>query len=290
MSDPSREAAERRGAEGARRFARWDDALYRDLCEGPARRLWKRLAQRPGGAAVLDAYLAFAVEAIGLGYIDRAGFDALTGEDGGAAPNLIALFWIKKIPRKLARLDPEAQIALLARTWNLGEGLLGEAPWLNRYVTAALHGIDPLADLEAELTRVLEPALAVRAPSAFGGPFAVTTLDASDLDDRFLPGEMHLAAPAVLCVHDRRRPGVSAGVFLRPGGESGFLSLARCLGRSGGEQGVPEVELLANRVRIGDKSVALPLLGRGHLAIAARAGFCVASAVDSQRLWVVESP
>jgi len=289
VSEPFHDARARHGEGGARRFARWDAALFHDMCEGPARRLWKRIHASREGAAVLDAYLALAVEAIGLGYIDRAGFDAITKERR-AAPNLIALFWIEKIPSKAKKLDPEAQIALLARAWNVGEGVLGEAPWLNRYLAAALHDLGALTDLEAELARVLEPALTVRAPSAFRGPFAVATLDATDLDDQFLPGEMHLAAPAVLCVHDRKRAGVSAGVFLRPGGESSFLALTPCLGRRAAEEGVPEVELSDSRVRIGESRVALPLLARGHRALAARAGFCVASAVDSQRLWIVESP
>jgi hypothetical protein len=292
VSQPFDAAAGRLGDDGARRFARWDAALYRDLCGGPGARLWKRLKGKPGGPAVLEAYLGLAVEAIGLGYIDRSGFDAASGKDSptSQAPNLIALFWVLKIPRKLAQGSPEAQIASLTRLWNVGEGLLREPPWLNRYVTGALHAIDALDEIEARLTEALEPALTVGAPSSFGGPFAVTTIDASKLDELFLPGDMHLAAPAVLCVHDRKREGVHAGVFLRPQGASGFLSLTPCLGQAPAEEGLPEVALQENRVRIGGSRVALPLLARGHRAVIARAGFCVASAIDSQRLWIVESP
>jgi hypothetical protein len=284
------EVAERRGAEGARRFSRWDPALWDDFCEGPGRRLWRRLRALLKAEAVLDAYLGLAVEAMGLGYVDRAGLDALTGAEAGAAPNLIALFWIEKLPAQLVQPQAGAQIERLARLWNLGEGLLGEASWLNRFATAALHDLESLADVEQALATVLAPALTVRAPAAFGGPFAVTTLDAADLDDRFLPGEMHLAAPAVLCVHDRKRRGVSAGVFLRPGGASSFLAVTPCLGEQAAEVGAPEIEALESRIRIGESRVALPLLKRVHRALVARSGFAVASAVDSQRLWIVESP
>lgn len=288
MSEVLDGAVKRRGDEGARRFAKWDAALYADLCAGPAKRLWKRLASKPSGAAVLDAYLTLAAEAIGLGYIDRAGFDAFS--EGQPATNLIALCWLDQIPKKSFDGNPKAQIERLAKAWNLGEGLLGEAPWMSRYVTAMLRELASIDQLEVELVRVLEPVLAAPAPSSFHGPFTVSTLDAAQLDDRFLPGEMHLAAPAVLCVHDRKRAGVFAGVFLRPRGESSFLSLTPCLGAAPAEEGVPAISLLEGRVRIGDSRVALPLLKRAHRAVAARAGFCVVSAVDSQRLWIVESP
>jgi hypothetical protein len=284
------DTGKRLGAAGAGRFAKWDDALYRDLVAGPGKRLWKRIAQKPNAAALLDAYLGLAVEAVGLGYIDRTGFDVIT-KGGVGASNLIALLWLAKLPSHRFERDAEVEIALLARAWNVGEGLLGEAPWLNRYVTAALDGLSSsIDDLETDLVTVLEPALTVRAPAAFRGPFAVSTIDTTDLDDEFLPGEMHLVAPAVLCVHDRKRQGVAAGVFLRPAGESGFLSLTPCLGERPPEDGAPAVELRESRLRIGEHRVALPLLKYGHRAVASRAGFCVASAVDSQRLWIVESP
>jgi hypothetical protein len=41
---------------------------------------------------------------------------------------------------------------------------------------------------------------------------------------------------------------------------------------------------------VGDAKVPLTFFHRGHSAAASRAGYLVASALDSQRLWVVESP
>jgi hypothetical protein len=298
VSDPGRDraaaealqgAARRLGDEGARRFARWDAALYRDLYGGPGARLWKRIQGKPGSEAVLEAYLALAVEAIGLGYVDRAGFDATTG-DTRSAPNLIALLWIVKIPGKGLDGAAEAMLARLAKAWNLGEGLLGQPAWLNRYVAGALHAPMALDDLEARLAEILEPALVVRAPSSLRGPFTVTTIDAVEVDDLFLPGEMHLAAPAVLCVHDRKRANASVGVFLRAQAASSFLPPGPCLGEGPRDEGAPACELLVDAVRIGRARVALPFVAHGHRAIVARAGFVVVSAVDSQRLWVVESP
>src|SRR5262249_31819622 len=148
MSDAFDEIAERRGDDGARRFARWDLALYRALCQGPAKRLGRRLKAKPFGAALLDAYLALAGDAIGLGYVDQEGYDALTKE-GRAAANLIALLWIKKLPERRFEGDPEQQIDLFAKAFNVGEGLLGEPGWLNRYVAASLHDLAELDGFEA---------------------------------------------------------------------------------------------------------------------------------------------
>src|SRR5262249_15489015 len=52
---PLEEAARRIGEEGARRFARWDAALFQDLVSGPATRLWRSLHDRAGAPAVVAA-------------------------------------------------------------------------------------------------------------------------------------------------------------------------------------------------------------------------------------------
>jgi hypothetical protein len=41
--------------EGARRFSRWDGALFRALVEGPGQILCARIAEEPGGEAVFEA-------------------------------------------------------------------------------------------------------------------------------------------------------------------------------------------------------------------------------------------
>jgi len=297
----------RREQEGARRFSRWNGALYRAACagcagvwgagegegegaEGPARALWDRLAGDRDAAAVFEAYLGLLVEAIGLEVLDAAAVEVFSRGEGPAATNLLTLLLVEKIPRLLPGGSGEAQIAWLALSWNLGEGLLGEPPWLNRYVASALARLDDLGELEDQLVRVLEPALVARAPAAFTGPFAVTTLDARDVDGIFLPGDMHLSAPAVLCVHDRKRAGIHAGVFLRPGGESSFLSLTPCLGAATEDASLPAAAVEGGALRVGAHQVTMPFLQRGHRVVVSRAGFVVASALDSQRLWVVETP
>jgi hypothetical protein len=154
-------------------------------------------------------------------------------------------------------------------------------------VQSNASGLQSLAGIEEFLTATLEPAFGAAQPAQWKGPFLLTMLNARSLVDDFLPGEMHLAAPAVLCVHDRRHEKVNLGVFLRPRQESRFIGLTPCLGSY--EEDAPKVEVKEGKVQIGKLQVDLPKLRVCHRHVVARAGFAVVSAVDSQRLWIVES-
>jgi hypothetical protein len=138
--------------------------------------------------------------------------------------------------------------------------------------------------------RVLEPVLEPSAPASWGGPFGLVVLDTRAAHDPFLPGEMHLAAPAVLCVRDRRNPDVHLNILLRHGAGSRVLGLSPPLGEYPEEVHAPEVRFSDGRVRIGKHRVDVPLLGKPYRVATAGSGFVVASAADSQRLWIVESP
>ena len=274
--------------EGARRFSRWDGALYRAFVEGPADRLLTALRDSSNVGVVFEAYLRLVVEAIGCGYVDAA---SLEQGDAKPAKNLVALLLVDRIPALLPRAVAGDRVAQLAKAWNLAEGLSGEPAWLNRAVAAALAGIDSLTDLDRRLVRVLDAAIAPRARASLAGPFAVRTVDTREVDHAFLPGAMHFSAPALLCVHDRKRKGVHAGLLLGPKGVSGLLGPGPCLGRPEREEtDLPTVTLIPGGLRIGDAKLPLSYFPRGHSAAASRAGYIVVSALDSQRLWVVESP
>ena len=51
----------------------------------------------------------------------------------------------------------------------------------------------------------------------------------------------------------------------------------------------PVVEFQDGRVRVAGEEVAMPRLRRCHRHVIARSGFLAACAVDSQRLWILES-
>lgn len=276
--------------EGERRFSRWDGALFRAFVEGPADRLLSAISGGDTGsvARVFEAYLRLVVEAIGCGYVDASSLDPKAQE---APSNLMAVLLARLAPALLPKARPSDRVVLLARSWNLAEGLFGEPPWKNRAVAAALSGVDSLSDLDRRLLRVLEAATAPKTRAALAGPFAVRTIDMREVDHAFLPGAMHFSAPSLLCVHDRKRKGVHAGVLLGPRGASTLLGPGPCLGRPEREEAdLPTITLIPGGVRVGDAKLPLSLYSRGHMATASRAGYLAANALDSQRLWIAESP
>ena len=110
----------------------------------------------------------------------------------------------------------------------------------------------------------------------------------SVLED-FLPGEMHLAAPRVVCVADRRDPDHRLGLLLGHGGQSRWLGPVPAMAPYDEDGPKPAAKVSGGEARVGSHQVDLPLLGEAHRVASARAGFVVVSAVDSQRLWIVET-
>ena len=62
-----------------------------------------------------------------------------------------------------------------------------------------------------------------------------------------------------------------------------------CLGTRH-EESPPPVEVRPGAVRVNGREAPLPLLNAPHQTLVAKSGYVVASAVDSQRLWVLDTP
>jgi hypothetical protein len=268
--------------DGPRRFAQWNAELFDTVASGPARALGKELGDSPESGRVLSGYLQLVQQAIGVGALHQPG-------TGARWTSFLERCLIERIPALLSRVKTGERLALLAKIWNLGEGLRREPAWLDRYVTACAGRLDDLTDVAGFLVRTLDPVLTPAPPAAWRGPFAVTVLDLRPLHEEFLPGEIGLAAPTVLRVEDRRRSGTQLGVLLRRDGGSELLGLTEGLGdyTETGEQ--PAVEFHDGRAAVAGQTVELPSLRRCHRHTVARAGFVAACAPDSQRLWIVES-
>jgi hypothetical protein len=93
-----------------------------------------------------------------------------------------------------------------------------------------------------------------------------------------------------LRVEDRRRRGGQVGVLLQRGGRSELLGLTDGLGDYAETWDPPAVAFNDGLVAVGGHKVELPFLRACRHHALARAGFLAACAVDSQRLWIVESP
>ena len=269
--------------DGPRRFARWDGELFDAVAAGPAVALREGLDRQPDAGPVVAAYLRMAQQAVGTAVLRRA-------TAGATWTTFLERFLVELVPKLLAHVRPGQRVPLLVQGWNLGEGLLREPPWLDRYVSASVGRLTNLAELEAFLVRTLEPVLAAVPPAGWRGPFAVIVLDLRTVADDFLPGEVALAAPTVLRIDDRRRPGVQTGALLRRGGRSELLGLTAGLGDYDEAWERPGVEFHDGRVTVAGQAVGLPFLRQCHRHAVARAGFVAACAVDSQRLWIVEGP
>jgi hypothetical protein len=107
-------------------------------------------------------------------------------------------------------------------------------------------------------------------------------------DDEFLPGEMHLVAPNIVAVRDRRRD-LSLGLILRKQGQS---ELAGIFANTNPYTEAPST--LAPRwqgewLTFGRERIQLKYLNEPFRWIQLSAGFVVTSAVNSQKLWIVES-
>lgn len=271
--------------DGPRRHARWDAAHFQEVADRSGKEVWQAVQTEPQAESVFTAYLRLVEEALGAGYLRRSATDGA----GTSWPNFLSYCLVHLVPVALPRVPERERLPLLAKVWNIGEGLLREPAWVDRYVTACAGSLSELTQLEDFLVRTLEPALAPAKPARWQGPFGLMLLDARQIDDEFLPGEMHLAAPAVVCVHDRRRPQVQLAAFLQHDGRSRFLGVQPCLGHYPEPEVLPAMKFTQHRLQVGTHAVDLPLLGRclGH--VLAGPGFAVVSEVDSQRLWVVET-
>ncbi|MFO0650806.1 MAG: hypothetical protein U0326_31570 [Polyangiales bacterium] len=262
--------------------SRFDGALFRTIAEGAAAKLWAHVEGSEGDETLLRSYLRLVVEATGMG--------CLAKDPGGAHRNLLSLALLDLAPENLAAFPPGVRPHVLAFLWNVGEGLLAEPAWMNRYAAAMCADVTDLNALSYKLEAVLEPVLAPRAPSRWAGPHTVKVLDPRSVRDDFLPGAMHLAAPSVVCLHDRRAPKVHLGVMLDHGGRSAILGMTPCLGGTVPETAIPAVEFTPNAVKIADRAVALPWLRAPRDQLVTATGFVLATAVDSQRLWVIDTP
>jgi hypothetical protein len=291
-SDPAFASAVAAAARDASaRHARWDAPTFAALVEGPARTLWESVRGQPLAAQTLAGYLSLLREAVAAGYVRGTAWAGPTS--AGAAPawrSCLEYCLVSAVPDALPRVAPEGRVELLAKVWNLGEGLLREPAWVDRYVVSRLGELGGLSGIEEFLVTVLEPVLEPAPPAQWRGPFRATVLDLRPSVDDLLPGRMTLAAPTLLTVQDRTRPTLFVNVLLRREGRS------QALGASGGlppyEQAarLPPVEFARDRVTVAGHPVPLPLLDHVHEHLVVPAGFVVASALDSQRLWIVESP
>jgi hypothetical protein len=268
----------RLGDEGPRRFSEWNASLFAAYCRVVLPAIHASLP--PDGNRVFDGLSAMIQLGIGEGYLRS---------DLEAAPGNFLEFCIRDwLPAVLADLPTAEQLKLLPKVWNLGEGLMCEPGWVNDYVIARIGDLRRDKRPDKVLVDILRPLLEPTPAARWEAPYRVTLLSLRPADPEFLPGEMQLVAPTVLAVTDRRRP-VRLGVHLRRLGQSIVLGVFGSAGSFTDEPADVQVSWEGGAANIGDNKVSLPFLGSPFRSALIRAGYLVASARDSQKLWIVES-
>jgi hypothetical protein len=281
----------REAAAGPARHARWDAHLFEAYAAGPARWVLESVGSAPDAATVLCSYLALVREAVGAGYVTRVPIDRklLRYYPDFEWASVIELGLCHLLPNALAAVPGGRHLDALALVWNVAEGLQQQPRWLDRHVARRIRALESLDGFVDEVTRAVEDVLGPARPSSWAGPFASTILSTRDLAADFLPGAMHLAAPSVVCVHDRRREGVQVQLVYQRGGLSAVSGPYPCPGDHAISGDTPEAVWSPGELRIGAHRVALPTLVELKSMLVAAPGFAVVSARDSQRLWIVES-
>ena len=262
-----------------RLYSRWNPKAWRLVCQGPATRLWEALTDSADGQAALEDYLFLAREAVGMQYLAATKPEDLA--PGAPAHGFLAVMICETLPRLLPKLSAKQRAAVLAQVWNVGERLIGRPVWLDRYLAARLPELEDLGAFEEFLGRIVEEGLDELPSAKWTGATKVAILDPTVFDRAFLPGEMHLATPSVVCVHDRRNPERHIAVMLRRA-KSVCLGTTPCLGREEKPSAqAPEAFFT--------RAFAATGLPDRLQTLSARSGFALFASELSQRLWVVES-
>lgn len=245
-------------------------------------RLWDSIAGSPGAEQTLEDYLLLAREAVGLQYVTA-------NEPTDLAPGISRSFLAEALcdvaPRLLAGVEPKKRASSLIALWNAGEKLIAKPVWLNRYLAARVLELRDLTAFETFLVRVVGEGIDEGPASSWEGPFTSTIVDTSAADPWFLPGIMHLATPAIVCCHDRRREDRQVALLLRRESAGGPLCLGStpCLDDAGGAvEHKLSMTQQAHVVRTAVISDPIEIL-------ASRTGFATVVFALSQRVRIVEA-
>ncbi len=278
MNEAARDLLKRLGDEGPRLFSGWNaaifDAYVRTVLPAIAANLSADDPRTFAGIAVMVQ------QGVGEGH--------LRGNPSSLPRHFLEWCLCDWLPAALPRQLESERLPMLARIWNLAEGLLREPGWVNAYVMARIGELREDGRPEEFLVEVLRPLLEPAPPVRWEPPYHVTTLSLRASDEDFLPGEMQLATPSVLVVADRRRP-VRLGIHLRPGGRSAVLGTFAPTDPIPEEPSTIAVEWADGIARIGPEAVPMPFLAMPYRWSIVPSGYVVACALDSQKLWIVEA-
>jgi len=270
---------------GKQSYARWNDQLFDLYFEEHITPLWDRLERRDPESRPqsIQHYIDLVVTGIGAGY--------LTTIDGPAS-SLMEAFIRDRLPWWFIDSARDRHGKIAQSIWNLAEGARKQGLWIEQYLLACVDEFDNPMRLKDKAVELLDPVIKPRPAARWAGPFSVISLDLRSQVEDFLPGQLTLINPALICITDRRNE-MRIGVLLLPQGES------RLVGQMSGDVTLVHVPIPCETslqwgegdVQIGSVCIDLPLMGCSPMAtLVVSSGYLIATADNSQRLWIIDSP
>ncbi|MEZ6129819.1 MAG: hypothetical protein R3C59_14140 [Planctomycetaceae bacterium] len=272
--------------QGPRRFAAWNADVFEAFLKGPVANLSRQLKwtdRESHDSVIVPNYLRLIYEGIGAGWLS-------TPDRSVPAATFLDHCLQTLVPYGIGRIAQSRRSRVLQQVWNLGEGLAREPQWLNQYAITRTTWSTSLEHLEKHLVEILAPVLSPAKPSDWQGKYELRILNLREHSDTFVPDQMYLAAPALLCISDRTDPSRRLAVLLQKQGQSEVLGAVGRLPEYTEEFDRPIVETHPDQVTINSHRIDTPLLNSARQSLCVRSGFVTVTAEDSQRLWLVDVP
>jgi hypothetical protein len=270
--------------QGPRRFAAWNADVFEAFLEGPVANLSRQLLRTDKDSPdplIVPNYMRLIYEGIGAGWLSTPDRSVPAATFLDHCLQTLVLYSIARIPQ------PQRS-RVLQQVWNLGEGLAREPQWLNQYAIIRTTWSTSIEHLEKHLAEILAPVLSPAMPSNWQGKYQLTVLNLREKFDTFVPGQMYLAAPALLCISDRMDPSQNVAVLLQKQGRSEVLGAVGQLPQYTEQFEHPVVETHPDQITINSHRMDTPLLSSARQSLCVRSGFVTVTAEDSQRLWLVD--
>ncbi len=270
---------------GKQSFARWNDQLFDLYFEEHITPLWDRLERRnpESRPQSIQHYIDLVVTGIGAGY--------LTTIDGPAS-SLMEAFIRDRLPWWFIDSARDRHGKIAQSIWNLAEGARKQGLWIEQYLLACVDEFDNPMRLKDKAVELLEPVIQPRPAARWLGPFSKTSLDFRTQVEDFLPGTITQINSALISICDRRKE-IHIGVLLLPQGMSRLVGQMSVGVMSAHVAEVPDmlIQWGEGNVSIGNERIELPLMGCSPMnTLAVTSGYLIASAENSQHLWVLDSP
>ncbi len=272
---------------GKKQYALWNENVFENLCNTSLSYFWERCDK---DLAATENYLKLLMEGMGRGYITHIAQPQYADfyRQHFTWGSLLEYWLVLQIPLEVPGLPKSERLATMSSVWNLGENILKQPSWIDRYLLHKILATPTLfAGIEKQLEQWMEPVLRQPPVAQWKAPFDVTVFDGRKISGEFLPGEMRLSAPSIVCVSDRRLNTVFGGLFLNED-PCVLLSHHRHLGDYSGRDTRVEVSFGDSEVRIAGQVVALPHFGKMHSHLVCGQGIILATAKDSQRIWKIQ--